>query len=913
MQQSKISYSELENKIVELEAEKQTFQIYKKIVENSPAFILVLGVSGEVVSMNNAMLTSLGYSADEVKGKDYLETFMPEPDKQILISLFAKHREIEEMSVYTNRIIKKDGTTCTVEWRGTPIRNDEKVLIGFAAIGIDITQQMKNESQLRESEEKYRFLLENVGVGIGYYNCEGRVVLFNNLAAQHMGGKPEDFVGKSMEDLFGAADGAVYHSRVTKALESNKTIDYEDEVSIPGGNIWFLSSYLRINDSNGKPMGVQIISKDITERKNYELKLLKTLKDQEIILTHDPAFIIFKDTKNNIIKVTETVANMTGMPREQIEGRPSAEIYPDMADKYYADDLLVMQSRKPRMGIIEPLPSVDGSVKWLQTDKIPYFDENNEVAGIIVFSSDITRIKESEQEMERAKLQAEESEYRLKLAVASGKLGIWDWNVQENTMIWNDRMFELYGISKSNSPNNIDVWIKGLHPEDKQAALAECEMALMGKKPFNTTFRVLRPDGSVLYLKADGVVIPDKEGNPQRMIGINKDITKRKQAEIQLLEAKEKAVESDRLKSAFLANMSHEIRTPMNGILGFADLLKTPDLSGQQQNEYIDIIKKSGKRMLNIINDIVDISKIESGQMRVVIKDTNINTQLEDIHTFFKPEIEEKKINFVLKCGLPKELSVIKTDREKLYAIVTNLVKNALKYTYEGTIELGYSKKDDMLEFYVKDSGIGIAKDRHAAIFERFIQADIENVNAFQGAGLGLSITRSYVEMLGGEIRVESEERQGATFFFTLPCEQNARNGGHTVAPKGNVGPFNTMKKLKVLIAEDDEISGLLLKILLGNICKEILVAKNGKMAVEICKNNPDIDLVLMDIQMPIMNGYDATRFIRTFNPNVVIIAQTAFGLSGDREKALEAGCTDYISKPFINEDFLMLIQKYFK
>jgi len=247
------------------------------------------------------------------------------------------------------------------------------------------------------------------------------------------------------------------------------------------------------------------------------------------------------------------------------------------------------------------------------------------------------------------------------------------------------------------------------------------------------------------------------------------DITERKLNEEELIKARDKAEESDRLKSAFLANMSHEIRTPMSGILGFAELLKEPGLSGEEQNRYIGIIQKSGNRLLNIINEIVDISKIESGSMDVFLSETNINEQVEFIYNFFKPEVEAKRIAFFCHCPLPFGEAIITTDREKVFAILTNLVKNAIKYTREGSISLGYKKTDSELEFFVKDTGIGIPKGRQEAIFERFIQADVSDRMAMEGAGLGLAITKAYVEMLGGRIRLESEEGNGSVFYFTIP------------------------------------------------------------------------------------------------------------------------------------------------
>ncbi|MCX6160468.1 MAG: ATP-binding protein, partial [Ignavibacteriae bacterium] len=401
-----------------------------------------------------------------------------------------------------------------------------------------------------------------------------------------------------------------------------------------------------------------------------------------------------------------------------------------------------------------------------------------------------------------------------------------------------------------------------------------------------------------------------------------RDITGQKQAENELIIAKEHAEESDRLKSAFLANMSHEIRTPMNGILGFADLLKEPNLTGEEQKKYIGIIEKSGVRMLNIINDIIDISKIESGQMEVSISEIDINEKIEYIYTFFKPEAEGKGIQINFKNTLPSKESVIKTDREKIYSILTNLIKNAIKYTNEGSIEFGYTLKRNYIEFYVKDTGIGIPKDRQEAIFERFIQADISDIRALQGAGLGLAIAKAYTEMLGGKIWVESEEGKGSIFYFTIPyntaelfkkfCGEEDKNEiKNIVLDEGEAKEyFGEIKDLKILIAEDVEPSDMLITIAINKITKEVLHAKTGIEAVEACRNNPDIDVVLMDIKMPEMDGYEATRLIRKFNKNIIIIAQTAQALTGDREKAITAGCNDYISKPIIISKLMAMIKK---
>ncbi|VAW28032.1 Two-component system sensor histidine kinase, partial [hydrothermal vent metagenome] len=386
---------------------------------------------------------------------------------------------------------------------------------------------------------------------------------------------------------------------------------------------------------------------------------------------------------------------------------------------------------------------------------------------------------------------------------------------------------------------------------------------------------------------------------------------KRINAELKI--AKEKAEESNRLKTAFLHNMSHEIRTPMNGIFGFCELLKEPNLREYQQQEYIDVILKSGNRMLNTINDLMDISMIESGHEKLELSMVNINTQIESLYTFFKPEVEKTEMQLFFKTALSGQESTIKTDKQKIYAILANLVKNAIKYSHKGFIEFGYTKKENFLEFFVKDTGIGIPKERQKAVFERFVQADIEDRRVYEGSGLGLSISKAYVEMLGGEIWVESEEGEGSQFYFTIPYITENKEVKTAKEKTSGKKLKAQVKKLKVLIVEDEETADTYLTIVIKKYSKEVLHAKDGREAVDLCRNNPDLDLVLMDIKMPVMGGYEATRKIREFNKELIIIAQTAFGFSNDREKAIEAGCNDYISKPIKINELLEKIGKYFK
>jgi PAS domain S-box-containing protein len=389
-----------------------------------------------------------------------------------------------------------------------------------------------------------------------------------------------------------------------------------------------------------------------------------------------------------------------------------------------------------------------------------------------------------------AQIKLEESERRFSQILESGNIVSILLDTDENITFCNDYFLEITGYTRNEIIGK--NWLSIFIPENiKEEVLQMFSEGIRNKNiKKNYENQILTKSGDLLYvswvnilMRSDeneitgiasiGVNLTDRRLYEDKLLEKNAEIElqneKYRQINLELMKAKEKAEESDRLKSSFLSNMSHEIRTPMNGILGFIDLMKRPKLTGELQQEYLAIIEQSGKRMLNIINDIVTISKIESGIMEVKLNNSEINEQMDYIYTFFKPETDLKGIQLVCNRNLPSNEAIVYTDSEKLYAILTNLVKNAIKFTEEGSIEFGYEKKGELLEFYVKDTGIGMNPEQNKIIFERFRQGNETLTRNYEGAGLGLSIAKSYVEMLGGEIWIESEESKGSTFYFTIP------------------------------------------------------------------------------------------------------------------------------------------------
>lgn len=656
------------------------------------------------------------------------------------------------------------------------------------------------------------------------------------------------------------------------------------------------------------------------------------------------------DKNHTITHWNEAAEKLTGMPAKEMLGTKNQwkafynEERPVLADviitknprsllnKYYKDKYNKSSLLRNVYEAEDHFPKLGKNGKWLYFTATPLKDEEGNITGALETLQDYTNRKTAEQDLLKTVALNQAT-----LESTDNGILVIDYN--KKVLISNRRFQELWKIPdelmKKGKDNEMIAFVVD-QLEDPDAFLTKVEY--LYKNPAESCLDYVHfIDGRIYQRYSQSMFINNE---PHARVWSFRDITALKKHEIDLeklnkelsaqneefltmneeleqvnealSKAKEKAVESDRLKSAFLANMSHEIRTPMNGILGFADLLKEPELTGEAQKKYVNIIQRSGERMLNIINDLISISKIESGQMELILSETNINEVIDYLFAFFKPETDLKGLQLSVKNTMPVKEAEIITDKEKLFAILTNLIKNAIKYTHKGSIEFGYHQKGDELEFFVSDTGIGIPEDKLESVFDRFVQVDHRLSSDYEGAGLGLAITKSYVEMLGGKIWVKSGKNiSGSVFSFTIPYNKKQKRIEKIGKEIDSLKNQNPMKNLTILIAEDEESSDLYLTELLKNKCKALLHATTGEEAVNICMENQDVDLVLLDIKMPVMDGYEAAGLIKKINKDIIIIAQTAYALTGDREKALAAGCDEYIKKPLKKIDLLKLIEKH--
>lgn len=421
-----------------------------------------------------------------------------------------------------------------------------------------------------------------------------------------------------------------------------------------------------------------------------------------------------------------------------------------------------------------------------------------------------------------------------------------------------------------------------------------------------------KKDGTLFWEMVNISAVRNHDGQISHFIAIKDDISSRKQLEEELMSAKDKAEESDRLKSAFLANMSHEIRTPMNAIVGLSNLLGDPELQLGERESFSDIIRENSDVLLQLIDDIVDVSKIEAGQIIMRPTACNISSLMTDIHETFRLQAENKRDSVSLKLSIEENIRNLHTitDPQRLRQILTNLIGNALKFTEKGIIEYGYRLKGDgNILFFVKDTGVGIPKEKLSLIFDRFKQLNNEaDTKHHGGAGLGLSISKSLAELLGGSIWAESAKGKGSGFFFTIPLQEaspeiiNKTDKPEFISNPGLAGK-------SILIVEDLEVNYKLISAMLRKTGVKIYWAKTGKEALDIFSRIPALALVLLDLNMPDIHGYDILLKIKKERAGVPVIIQTAYALNEEKERCRMAGCDDYITKPIQMEQLLMSIQ----
>ncbi len=636
-------------------------------------------------------------------------------------------------------------------------------------------------------------------------------------------------------------------------------------------------------------------------------KLVANIGDVIVIIDHEG---------NNRYKSPNVEKLFGWMPEELIGNNAFDNVHPDDIEqaRIFIDSLL---SESNKTGTTEVrYKHKNGNYIWIEFTGCNLLHDPI-INGILGNYHDISQRKIVELELIKAQEKANKYTEMILSSQSVANICSYSTNLIEEDLeksIWecSPEFYKLFGIDET-YPHTIAGWAGFIHPEFRKELVAYHESVVKTRSSFNKEYKIIRiNDGAERWVHGTGELMYDNNGKPVRMHGAIQDITEIKKAEEELIKAKEKAEEANRLKTEFLNNMSHEIRTPMNGIIGFSQMLDKPNISDEKRKYYSKIVQNASQQLLRIIDDILDISTLETKQEKLNETAFCLNDLLMELFSIFNLKSKERNIPLYLKKALHDNQSHILSDKTKLNKIISNLLENALKFTSDGFIEFGYYLEKSNIILYVKDTGIGISPKNHEIVFERFSQEDKEISRKHGGLGLGLSICKENAQLLGGDISIESEKGKGSTFYVTIPYKPTRIENDNTKKSLDEIK--KSAEKYTILVAEDEEVNYLYIEVLFedemeGNY--NLIHAKNGKEAFEICTSNNNIDLVLMDIKMPIMNGHEATEKIKARFPNLPIIAQTAYSTETDKKLALKHGCDDFISKPINKEKLFGLINKY--
>ncbi len=907
---------------------------YKNLVENVQSVIIKIQKTGKLVFINNYGIEILGFERDELASKNIFDLISANNDTK------TKYFSDDGCcTLHTNESVTTEGTCQSKEgknlyfiWTLTAYlsdNTDEEVL----CIGNNVTNIKGIQDELWESQHTLKNIMDNTQDLICQTDLEGRHVYVSPSYTTLLGYDASELNGESFLSFLHPDDLntciQAYKLLITEKTPRTQAMRFRAK---SGEYVWIESYASIVYDKKGNASGTVTSSRNITKQMEYQKALEYSELRYKTLLYAIPDMLFVQSREGVYLDVHCTDLSMLLMPPEQFLGKKHSDVLPQE----------ILYKFEEKFNLITQLG---------KTEKFEYaINDNYYEARITPFGSDkfLTIIRDiTDRKQAELQVKVEEDKYRL-LAEHSSDV-IWKMDITTKKFTY---------VSPS------IVKLRGYTPEETMAQPLEeqvdpesyleiqnkltmrINMFLNGEEKARTNVRQLQQpckDGSWKWVEIVSTLVVNDNEEIKEMLGVTRDITERKRIELSILEnekllkqqndeyiaineelndsynktqeinhelvrAKEKAEESDRLKSAFLANMSHEIRTPMNGILGFSDLLRRPNLTPTKANQYIEIINNNGKQLLSIINDIIDISKIEAKLVTIDKSAVEVHHLFNSMAEQFVPLAKAKELSFTSNNELPNSFVII-TDETKLKQILFNLLGNALKFTPTGEISILAKLQNDQLLFAVKDTGIGIPKSHHELIFERFRQVETTYSQQYGGTGLGLSISRSLVELLGGTLWLESKVGEGSTFYFTIPCtkaEEVSIKRSKTTEEK-----FPNLREKTILIAEDEETNYIYIEELLHETGVKLIHAKNGAEAVLFAQANPDVDLILMDIKMPVLDGYDATKQIRLSNATVPIIAQTAYISLSDKTKAKEVGCNNFLSKPISDKQFIQIICQY--
>ncbi|MEC4893012.1 MAG: response regulator [Oscillatoria sp. PMC 1051.18] len=824
-----------------------------------------------IVYVNSGFERLTGYSAAEVLGKNFHFLEPEDADPREIAKLRQCFAQGSECQVLL-RNLRKDGTFFWHELTISPVRSDEGDLTHYIGIQVDVSDRKQYEIELANAKTALEKQIH-------------KVLLLEKITQEIRSSLDPKQIFPTAADRIGAAFGA-----------SRCLIHTYIESAIP--EIPLVAEYIQI----GSIASVRELIP------NFQVPIFGNAHIQQILAQDQAIASDNIDTEPFLVEVTSLcrqlgIKSMLAV-RTSYQGRPNGVVCLHQCDRYRHwnnDEIALLEAVAAQIGIA----IAQADLLEQETQRRVFLAWQNQ------------QLQQEIQTRQQTEAALRISEQRWELALRGTGDGIFDWNIQTDEVFFSTRLKEMLGYSEIDNWNSLEEWRDRIHPDDVEQVLAAVQAHFQGKtEQYLAEYRLRCQDGSYKWILSRGQTEWDEAGNPLRMVGSNQDISDRKQTEVVLQQAKEAAEAANHAKSNFLASMSHELRTPLNAILGFSQMLAHDASLNRQQQEYINIINRSGEHLLTLINDILSMSKIEAG--RIVLKENPLNLYhlLNTLTEMLQLKAHGKNLELILDIA-PDVPRYIKADESKLRQVLINLLGNAIKFTHRGSVclrvkagitcqanELNFNQPPTtQIIFEVEDTGIGIAPEEIETLFNPFVQTTTVSKST-EGTGLGLAISKEFVALMKGEIVVRSIVGQGSTFTFDIKVSlAQAAEIPQQVIAKRVIGLEPNQPRYRILVVEDVLENRQLIVKLLVELGLEIQEASNGQEAVEIFSRwRPD--LILMDIRMPVMDGLEATKIIKQNHQShpTVIIALTASAFEENRATVLAAGCDDFISKPLSKE-----------
>ena len=881
---------------------RQSEERLKAMFSSAAVGIVLVDKNGRYQQVNNTWKRLFGFTdANIEKGVNYLETIhgsckeLSYNNMQKLISGAAQNFQEE------TKVINKNGRVFWTSLTTAPFKDNQGNIDGFIAIFVDNTEKKEAEEALRASERRLQGIFNNAAVGIGIVDLEGRYIQVNTTWCSMTGYSETELLKISYKDLLHPYERQKSSVNVERLMYGGIELNRDEKrfVRKDGSLFWGSLSSSALTDSEGKVIAVIGIIVDISDLKNVQSEIQKAEQKYRDIYQNAPLGIFQMSNNNRFINANPESARLLGYhsPEEMLEQIDN--IAEDLFSKKEDFDFFISEifHNKQVSNFEGRFFRKNKEIVWLSMNAKNVVS-NDGISIIDGYFFNITERKRTEEALTES-----EQKYRLLVNYSIQGLSITEGNPPRFLFV-NRVLEQITGYTTAELQAFTDKELNDfIHPNDKEMYFTYCGNMLKNNITGKIiTYRIKRKDNEYVWVESYLSVVEYQNTKAIQIATI--DITERKKAVDALKLAKEQAESANRAKSEFLANMSHEIRTPMNAVIGFAEILDGM-ISNEQQKHYLKSIKAGGKNLLRLINDILDLSKIEAGKMEIVYEAVDLQTILNEVTQIFSLKINEKGLRFIQNFD-KKIPPYLQLDEIRLRQILFNIIGNAVKFTEEGHIKLSVNvvEKSEInqtisLTIDIEDTGIGIPKESQETIFIAFRQQENQNTKKYGGTGLGLSITKRLVSMMGGEITLESREGIGSTFTISFKEIKIAEKSNLHDKKSSFKAESIKFKKAKVLIVDDVESNRQLIRGFCQDTDLAFYDAENGKDAIEVTEKIAPA-LILMDIRMPIMNGYIAAEILKT-NPKfakIPIIALTASAMPSDKVKILEGGFDGYLLKP---------------